>query len=81
MAILNIKTMFEREATLQAAAHRSFAEGQKAAMERKLEAVDRLWNRILHLGGNLPPLATLIDVMTVDEYKRNKYHPFFSSTR
>jgi hypothetical protein len=67
VAILNIRTTFEREAALQAAAHGSFAEEQKAAMERKLEAVDRLWNRILHVRGNLSPLIAFIDVMTLDE--------------
>jgi len=77
VAILNIRTTFEREAAVQSAAHRSFAEGQKAAMERRLEAVDRLWGRILHLRGNLSPLVAMIDVMTVDEYKRAKEHPDF----
>ena len=77
VAILNIRTTFEREAALQAAAHESFAQGQKAAMERKLDAVDRLWNRILHVRGNLSPLISFIDVMTLDEYKRDKDHPFF----
>jgi hypothetical protein len=68
VAILSIKSAMEREASLQSAAHRSFAEGQRAALERKLDAVDKLWGRILHLRGNLPPLVVMIDVMTVDEF-------------
>src|SRR5581483_4525668 len=47
LAILNIQTTLSREATLHAAAHAAFAEGQKAAMERRLSAVDRLWSCVL----------------------------------
>ena len=73
--ILNISTKFEREASLQASAHGSFAEGQKAAMERRLAAIDRLWERILYLRGHLPSIIGLIDYLTVDEYKSEKYKP------
>ncbi len=43
LAILHIKTALARDAAFHAAAHASFAEGQKASMERKLSAVDKLW--------------------------------------
>ena len=46
LAILNIKTAVAREAAFHSAAHASFAEGQKASMERKLNAVDRLWGSV-----------------------------------
>ena len=56
LALLKLKTDLEKEATLHAAAHASFAEGQKAAIERKLIAVDELWSQILNLRNNLPPI-------------------------
>jgi len=79
LKILTIRTAFEQEAALRATAHRSFAEGQKAAMERRLAAIDRLWNRILRLRGSLPPIITLIDAFTVEEYKRDQDHPFIQA--
>ena len=79
LAILNIKTALAREAAFHAAAHSSFAEGQKASMERKLNGVDRLWNCILQLRDNLPPVVALMDVLTVDEYKGASDDPQFRS--
>jgi hypothetical protein len=79
MAILNIKTAVAREAAFHAAAHASFAEGQKASMERKLNAVDRLWGSVVQLRSGLPPVLALMDVMTVEEYKETKDHPNFQA--
>lgn len=79
LTILNIKTTLAREAAFHAAAHTSFAEGQKASMERKLNAVDRLWSRVVQLRASLPPVLTFMDVMTVDEYKGAKDHPTFQT--
>ena len=76
VALLELKTTFEREATLHAAAHASFSEGQKASMERKLNASDRLWQEILHLRNSSRPLA-IIDSQTVVRYKNNKNKPLF----
>jgi hypothetical protein len=77
VAILDLKTTIEREAALHAAARASFSEGQKAAMERKLSAVDRLWGKVLYLRSILPPILTFIDVLTVDEYRGAKDDPTF----
>jgi len=74
MAVLDIKTAVAREAAFHAAAHASFAEGQKASMERKLSAVDRLWSCVLQLRASLPPVLAVMDVMTVDEYTVAKDH-------
>ena len=79
VAFLELRSAIEREAALHAAAHASFSEGQKAAMERKLNAVDRLWGQVIHLRGSLPPILTFIDVLTVDEYKGTKDHPTFQA--
>ncbi len=78
---LGEKSRLAREAAFHAAAHASFAEGQKASMERKLSAVDRLWSYILQVRASLPPVLTYMDVMTVDEYKGAKDHPNFQKLR
>lgn len=72
VALLQLRTTIEREAALHAAARASFAAGQKAAMERKLNAIDRLWYQILTLRHSLPPI---FDMMTVDEYRKAKHRP------
>jgi hypothetical protein len=77
LAILNIKTTVAREAAFHAAAHSSFAEGQRASMQRKLNGVDQIWGSVLHLRDNLPPIITFIDVLTVDEHRRIKDNPRF----
>ncbi len=77
VALLELKTSLEREAALHAATHASFTEGQQAAIERRLSAIDKLWGKVLHIRGNLPPILTFIDVLTVDEYKAAKDHPTF----
>ncbi|TAK42868.1 MAG: hypothetical protein EPO27_16080 [Betaproteobacteria bacterium] len=77
VALVELRAAIERQANLLAAAHSSFAEGQKAAMERKLRAVDTLWSRVLQLRANLPPILGFIDLLTVDEYKGIKNHPTF----
>lgn len=77
VALVELRAALERQASLLATAHASFSEGQKAAMERKLQAVDELWRRILHLRSTLPPILGFIDLLTVDEYGRIKDHQTF----
>jgi len=45
-------------------------------MERKLSAIDKLWQCAVRFRDTLPPVLTFIDV-TVDEYKGAKDHPMF----
>lgn len=79
VALVELRAAIERQATLLAAAHASFAEGQKAGMERKLQAVDTLWSRLLRLRASLPPILGVIDIMTVEEYKGMKSQPTFEA--
>lgn len=60
VAFLELKASVEREAALHAVAHASFSEGQKAAMERKLSAVDKLWGKVINLRRSLPPILTFL---------------------
>jgi hypothetical protein len=78
LAIVHITTTLAREAAFHAAAHTSFAEGQKATMERKLSGVDRLWSCVVQFRAALPqPFWTIMDVMTDDEYRAEKDKPSF----
>ena len=70
--ILELKTTINRTVDLYTAASASFTEGQKAAIERKLGAIDRLWDKILTLRNSLPPASTVFDLMDVSEYKNKK---------
>lgn len=73
--LVELQAAIERHNNLLVAAHSSFAEGQKAAMERKLQAIDTLWGHILQLRSRLPLLLSLVEFMTVDQYKKMKDDP------
>jgi hypothetical protein len=77
ISLLELRTALEREAALHAAAHASFSEGQKAAMERKLKGFDRLWEKLLQIRNNLPSVLTVMDFMSVEEYKIAKQNQNF----
>ena len=79
LAILDIKMAVAREEAFHSASHASFAEGQKAAMGRKLAAIDRLWSAVLHLRSSMPPVLGFMNILTVDEYRGAKEHPTFQS--
>jgi hypothetical protein len=64
LAILNIKTSLASEAAFHAAAHASFSEGQKASIERKLNAVDQLWSFIVQFRSRLSAVLTFVDILT-----------------
>lgn len=81
VALVELQAAIERHNSLLAAAHSSFAEGQKAAIERKLQAIDTLWGHILQLRSRLPLLLSLVEFMTVDQYKAMKGHPMLIALR
>lgn len=74
-----LKSDLSRQAAFHATAYASFAEGQKAAMERKLQAVDKTWRALIDFRSKLPAILGFIDILTVDEYKGAKDHPTFVS--
>ena len=41
-------------------------------MEKKLDAIGKLWSQVLELRRSLPPILMIIDVMTVEEYAKVK---------
>lgn len=80
VALLELRTTIEREAALHTAAYASFSEGQKAAMERRLNSFERLWNTVLKLRNNLPPILTIIDILSIDEYEGFRTHQTFQAS-
>ncbi len=68
VALLELKATIEREAALHAAARSSYSEGQKVAIERKLNAFDKLWDVVMKFRNGLPAILTFVDILTVDQY-------------
>ena len=60
ISVIELGARLEREASLHAFAHASFAEGQKAAIERKLDAIDKLWDRMLKIRSRIPSALRII---------------------
>ena len=42
-------------------------------MERRLDAIQKLWNSLLSLNEDLPGVVNYIDILTRDEYRARKY--------
>lgn len=60
-----------------ASAYSATAEGQKAAIDARFKAFDRIWKAILTLRNNVGFITTFLDILTVDEYKDIKNHQDF----
>ena len=76
-SFLELKNVLDQRFTLYQAAQTSFAEGQKAAIERKLDSIEKLWNEILRLKNECPPMLGFIDLLSVEEYKDARNHEGF----
>ena len=60
-----------------ASVYSATAEGQKAAIDARLKAFDRIWKAVLALRNNVGFITTFLDILTVDEYKDIKNHKDF----
>ena len=69
IALLETKSRLEQQLTLFEATRTSFAEGQKAAIERRLDSTEKLWSEILRLRNECPPALTFTNILSVEEYK------------
>lgn len=69
IALLETKNRMEQQLTLFEATRTSFAEGQKAAIERKLDSIEKLWDEILTLDERLPSTFMFIDIVPASTYK------------
>ena len=68
--LLSAKNDLERQHAVYESMRSSFSEGQKSSMERKLNAVDRLWSEVLTIRNLLPPSMTVLDAFREDEIAR-----------
>lgn len=55
------------------------AEGQRAAIEARMQAFDRLWHAMLAVRDNTGAITTFLDILTVDEYSQIKDHSDFQN--
>ena len=72
-SLIGFEKQLEQYETLVAYARDSAAHGQRAVMERRLDAIQQLWNSLLSLNEDLPPVVGYIDLLTRDEYKKRDY--------
>ena len=78
-SLLELKNEIDQKFTLYQAAQTSFTEGQKAAIERKLDSMEKLWNEILRLKNECPPMLGFVDLLSVEEYKDARNHEGFGA--
>lgn len=76
-SLTTLRASIEREAEKLRFATSSVGATQKAAIERKLAAIETLWGSVLAARENVPAVMGFIDILTVDEYKASKDHPQF----
>lgn len=57
--------------------HSATAAGQKAAIEARMRAFDRIWKAMLALKNNTGNITMFLDILTVEEYKTLKNHDDF----
>jgi hypothetical protein len=74
---LLLKSSIEGEAERLRFATASVSQTQKVAIERRLTALETLWDGVLATRHNIPAVMSFIDILTVDEYRSMKDHPHF----
>ena len=75
LSLISFRDQLAKEAQLHASAFASFAAGQKASMERRLDAAETLWNSLLSFRRSLPSAFVVVDLLTVDELRDIHSHP------
>lgn len=76
---LLLKSSIEREAERLRFVTASVSQTQKVAIERRLTALETLWDCVLATRNNIPAVMSFIDILTVDEYKSMKGHKDFQA--
>lgn len=79
IGLIEFKNDFAKQSDLHSAARASFADAHKAAMERRLKAVDTLWTSMSQIAQNSPSAFTIIDALTVESYRGMKGDPVFEN--
>ena len=71
-SLLRFQNELEHRDTLRAYVRSSVAESQRRAGERRLDALQDLWNSLLSLNEDIPPIVRYFDNWTADEYAEAK---------
>ena len=74
-SLIAFKDRLEKQAQLQSSALASFVAAQQAAMGRRLDAADALWNDLLSFRSSLPPIFDYLDILTEEELPQAFNHP------
>lgn len=69
IALATLQAELQKEAAIRSAVQSAASERQRVAMGNRLSAIDRIWKAVLALRNSSPHLMTLLDILTVDEYK------------
>lgn len=76
---LLLKSSVEHEAERLRFATASVGQTQRAAIDRRLTALETLWEGVLATRENVPIVMGFIDILTIDEYESMKDHPHFKA--
>ena len=71
-SLIAFKDQLGQRDTLLAYVRSSAAEGQRAVMERRLDATQKLWNDLLSLEVDIPGVVIYGDLLVRDEYRELK---------
>jgi len=74
-----VKSSIEHEAERLRFATASVSQTQRAAIDRRLTALETLWEGVLATRENIPIVMGFIDILTIDEYSSMKDHPHFKA--
>ena len=74
-----LKTSIERESEKVRLANASIGQTQKLSIERKLSAIETLWEGVMAARKNIPVVMGFIDILTEDEYSSMKNHRDFQT--
>ena len=84
ISTLELKNKIEKDIALYKTSQQSFAEGQKASMERKLNSIDKLWERVMRFSKILPPEMSFVDnlnIIEIEKYKDMKRDIYFKKLK
>lgn len=77
--VILLKSSIESEAEKIRLANASISQTQKLSIERKLSAIETLWEGVLAARKNIPVVMGFIDIVKEDEYSSMKYHRDFQA--
>ncbi|MCK5875369.1 MAG: hypothetical protein KAG82_11805 [Alcanivoracaceae bacterium] len=77
--VILLRNSIEREAEKVRLANTSIGLTQKLSIERKLSAIETLWEGVLAARRNIPVVMGFIDILTEDEYSSMKSHRDFKA--